>query len=138
MFPGMPGMGPGFDPSKLDPKLISEITELMSTLPPAEIMKMQSLMHNAMAGFDVKKDMEEFEKNLPPGFREKMAGIMYRAYGVPADQTVGASSGTVAGPASANAPIPGSVAQARLTILEGVAQGRMSPNEALKVLFPDE
>ena len=57
---------PPFDPSKMDPKVLMQLSELMRQLPPAQIQKMQTLMHNMMAGFDVKKDMEEFEKTLPP------------------------------------------------------------------------
>lgn len=118
MFPGMPA---GFDPSKLDPKLISEISELMSTLPPAMMMKMQTLMHNSMAGHDVRKDMEEFERGLPPGFREKMAKIMYQANGV-------------VDTLEKNKPLE-SVSDARLTILHAVKNGTLTPEAAMKALF---
>ena len=40
-------MFPGFDPSKLDPKTIQELTDLMRTLPPEKLMQMQSIMHNS-------------------------------------------------------------------------------------------
>lgn len=116
MFPGLPA---GFDPSKLDPKLISEISELMGTLPPEMMMKMQTLMHNSMAGHDVRKDMEDFERGLPPGFREKMAKIMYQANGV----------------VDALTPPLESLTDARLTLLNAVKNGILTPEAALKALF---
>jgi hypothetical protein len=113
-----------FDPSKLSPQAISEISELMSMLSPDQIMKMQSLMHNQMAGFNVANDMMEFEKSLPPSFREKMARVMYMANGieVPAQST----------PTND----PENIDDARLVILRSVQSGMMKPEEALKVLFP--
>jgi len=116
-----------FDPSKLTPQAIQEISELMSALTPAQMMKMQTLMHNQMGGFDVSKDVMEFEQSLPPSFREKMARIMYMANGIEV-------------PAKA-APSPAPVSElnnetdARLVILRSVAAGLMSPEEAMKVLF---
>lgn len=126
MFPGLPA---GFDPSKLDPKLISEISELMGTLPPEMMMKMQTLMHNSMAGHDVRKDMEEFERGLPPGFREKMARIMYQANGV---VDVLATPATT--PTEPTRPLE-SLADARYTILNAVKNGTLTPEAAMKALF---
>jgi len=45
-------------------------------------MKMQTLMHNSMAGLNTQNDMMEFENSLPSSFREKMARIMYMANGI--------------------------------------------------------
>lgn len=123
MFPGMPA---GFDPTKLDPKLIAEISELMSTLPQPMMMKMQTIMHNSMAGIDVRKDMEEFERGLPPNFREKMARIMYQAGGV-----VEQASIVVDQPVRAVE----SMDDARLTILNAVKNGTLTPEAALQALF---
>jgi len=122
MFPGLPA---DFDPSKLDPKLIAEISELMRTLPAPMMMKMQTIMHNSMAGIDVRKDMEEFERGLPPGFREKMAKIMYQAGGV---------VDVLATPEDKTAPLE-SMDDARLTILNAVKNGTLTPEAALRALF---
>lgn len=122
MFPGLPA---DFDPSKLDPKLIAEISELMRTLPPPLMMKMQTIMHNSMAGIDVRKEMEEFERGLPPGFREKMAKIMYQAGGV-VDALAPSDDKT--------APLE-SMDDARLTILNAVKNGTLTPEAALRALF---
>lgn len=127
MFPGMNNI----DPSKLSPQTIAEITELMRTLSHDQIMKMQTLMHNAMAGFNVTEEMAAFEKTLPAGFREKMARIQYLANGIEVPPQANAAP-------IASAPVeqPKNENEARLVILKSVAGGLMSPEEALKVLFP--
>ena len=134
MFPGMmPGMPP-LDPSKMDPKTIAAMTELIRTLPPDRILKIQTLMHNSMAGFDVKKEMEDFEKSLPPGFREKMAAILapelYKAY---ADQPASAPEASSEKLETIDPNMD--VKSARITVLQGVRDGSISPEEALKLLF---
>lgn len=125
----------------MDPKLLMELTELIQRLPPAQLQRMQTLMHNMMAGFDVRKDLEEFEKSLPPGFREKLLSIWARQ----------AATETQAGAGAASTPPPSAAIQseertettaaqmglrdARLTILRAVADGQMSPEEAEHLLF---
>lgn len=125
-----------FDPSKLNPQAIQEITDLMRTLTPAQMMKMQSIMHNQMAGFDVTKELMEFEQSMPPDFRAKMARILYMANGIEVPASPATNS-----PASVTAPEaplvePKNENEARLVILQSVAAGMMSPEEALKILFP--
>jgi hypothetical protein len=111
-----------FDPSKLSPAAISELTELMRSLRPDQIMKMQSLMHNSMAGFNVTRELAEFEASLPADFKEKIMRIL--------------TSGPVPStPVSQEQP-PATEDEARLVILRSVAGGLLSPEEALKVLFP--
>lgn len=121
----------GLDPSKLKPETLVKLTRLVQELPPPLIMKMQSLMHNAMAGLDVRREMEEFERNLPAGFREKMAALMYEAHGVGPAVTAAESEVISTG----STPVSNET-EARLTILRAVAAGSLSPEEALEVLFP--
>jgi hypothetical protein len=120
-------MFPGFDPSKLDPKMIQELSDLMRTLPPEKLMQMQSLMHNSMAGFDISKEMQAFESSLPGEFRLRLANIMVSAGPLPADVFT-PPAGTPAKPIE-------SVDDARLTLLNAVRDGALSPEEALKALF---
>lgn len=129
-------MFPGFDPSKLDPKLIQEISELMRTLPPDQILRMQTLMHNQMAGHAKPQDVAEFEASLPPSFRQKMAEIMYKASSTGAfgSAFAGASFAATAAPAEPAKPIS-SVDEARLTVLRAVRDGSISPEDALRALF---
>lgn len=118
---GMPGFDPkSFDPSKMDPRAVHEVTQLLQQLPPDRMMKLQTLMHNMMAGIDVRKELEDFERTLPPGFREKM---------------MSAYSGMAS--AQASSPVTdGTLTErdARLTILRAVAEGNMTPEEAEKLL----
>jgi hypothetical protein len=132
-----------FDPGKLDPKVLMELSQLVHQLPPEQLGRMQTLMHNMMAGFDVRREMEEFEKGLPPGFREKIMALtgpqmmgmgMGMAGGSAPDIEVESSPppGTTA-PAGAS-PASMDMREARLTILRAVADGRMAPEEAEKLL----
>jgi hypothetical protein len=119
-FPFMPGL----DPSKLKPETLVKLTRLVQELPPSMLSRMQSLMHNAMAGFDVRSEMEQFERELPSGFREKMARLMYEAQGqAPTAEAV-----------TEPAPIQDE-REARLTVLRAVSAGGLSPEEALAILF---
>ena len=121
------------DPSKLDPKLLAELTELVRQLPPQQLMKMQTLMHNSMAGFNVQKEMEEFEKSLPAGFREKVLRLMGGQ--VPPSVAPVAVEPAAVETASGE-PVDMSLREARLTVFRAVAEGRLSPDEAEKLLFP--
>ena len=133
MNPLFSGMG-GLDPSKMNPQTIAALTELMGTLTHEQMMKMQSIMHNSMAGFDVAQAMAEFEKTLPSSFKEKMAKIMYMANGI----DVGGGTNVAAAPAPSVPPkAPQNMTEARLVILQSVSQGLMTPEQAVKVLFPD-
>jgi hypothetical protein len=149
-----------FDPSQMDPKVLMQMSELVRQLPPEKLNRMQSLMHNMMAGFDVSKDLEEFEKSLPPGFREKLmaivgsnpsafagAGPAAATGGIrpPSVSMTGSSSSssatsttsTSSASSTSSTDLPGSLREARLTILRAVADGRMSPDEAERLLFSE-
>jgi hypothetical protein len=143
-----------FDPSQMDPKVLMQMSELVRQLPPEKLNRMQSLMHNMMAGHDVSKDLEEFEKSLPPGFREKLlsivssqpnafAGAMGGAKGMggmggstiqPPSASVSTTGATIE---TSGAEVPQNLREARITILRAVAQGHMSPEEAEKLLFSE-
>ena len=131
----MPPFDPSqFDPSKMDPKVLMELSKLIRELPPEKLSKMQTLMHNMMAGFDVKKDMEEFERTLPPGFREKLMNSMGGQapfYSAP-PATVETEGHTVSESESPEMNLH----EARITLLRAVANGEMSPEDAEKLLFP--
>lgn len=118
-----------FDPGKMDPKLLMELSNIMRGLPPAQLSRMQTLMHNMMAGFDVRAELEEFEKSLPPGFRERLFSVFMQAGAEPAQP-------------SASERISErnemSVREARLTLLRAVARGELAPEEAVGLLFGPE
>lgn len=136
-------MFPNFDPSKMDPKLMMEISQLVQQLPPQKLNQLQTIMHNMMAGYDVRKELEEFEQGLPPGFREKLMTMMAGQYGGEAGGRMGMSmlNRESAGTSTASAPAPDGnmdLRRARLTILQAVADGEMTPDEAERLLFPEE
>ncbi|MCM2321847.1 MAG: hypothetical protein NDJ90_01135 [Oligoflexia bacterium] len=135
---------PSFDPSKMDPKLLLELSQLIRELPPEKLNQMQALMHNMMAGFDVRRELEDFEKSLPPGFRERLMAILAKQ--AAAEASIATSASPVASTETATPPEAAGIAatpaadrdirQARLTLLQAVADGRLSPEEAERTLFP--
>jgi hypothetical protein len=115
----------------MSPELLMELSQLVQQLPPGQLQKMQGLMHNMMAGFDVRKEMEEFEKSLPPGFREKLTSLMGgMAMG---GSSPPSSAETVSSSLEASSEMD--LSEARLTILRAVAGGKMTPEQAEKLLF---
>jgi hypothetical protein len=125
---------PQFDPSKMDPKVLMQLSQLIQQLPPAHLSRMQTLMHNMMAGMDVRREMEEFEKSLPPGFKEKIAVLMGGQMGSP----FATAPDTIEVPSASYSEKDASemnIREARLTVLRAVADGKMQPEEAERVLF---
>ena len=130
MNPGFPQ----FDPSKMDPKVLMELSLLIQQLPPEQLSRMQTLMHNAMAGYDVRAQMEEFEKSLPPGFRDKIMSLMAGQAGsfVPKpDIEISAESSIQSDQPAGEIDLH----EARLTVLRGVAAGHVTPEDAERLLF---
>lgn len=81
-----------------------------------------------MAGHDVRRDMEEFEKSLPSGFREKLLSMMSQQ---------GTSQPDVVIPQTLSAAEQEemSLREARMTILRGVSEGKLTPEDAERLLF---
>ena len=138
---------PGFDPSKMDPKVLMELSQLIQKLPAEQLGRMQTLMHNTMAGYDMKKEMEEFEKSLPPDFREKIIKILgptvtssaspyseIQGLNTHNDNVIDISPNPIES-ASAESSVEMNLHEARLTILKAVASGSIQPEEAEKLLF---
>ncbi len=119
-----------FDPSKLSPEAIAEVTALMRQLKPEQMMRLQTLMHNSLAGFNVTQEMQAFEAELPASFREGMARVLYLSQGIPVPPR------PTVNPPAESPTLPNNEEEARLVILRSVASGMISPEEALKVLFP--
>lgn len=130
-------MMPNFDPSKLDPKLLMELSELVRQLPPEKISRMQTLMHNMMAGYDVTREMEEFEKSLPPGFREKLMTLMAGQMGTAAGASAQPVESRIVSAVPDQPAGEMDIREARLTLLRAVAGGQISPEEAEKLLFKE-
>jgi hypothetical protein len=128
----------------MDPKAMMELSKLAQELPPSALSRLQTIMHNMMAGFDVKKELEDFEQSLPPGFREKMIKVMGSSgasmmssfmpgAGLNPSPSVATSSPIAAPPVSVD-----SVKDARMTLLHAVASGDLNPDDAYGALFSQE
>jgi hypothetical protein len=128
---------PGFDPSNMDPKVLMQLSQLIQQLPPEQLNQMQSLMHNAMAGHDVRFQMEEFERNLPPGFRDKLTSLVAGQVGMGATAGAPPSVATIQPMAAETSATSANMDlhAARITILRAVGDGRMTPEDAEKLLF---
>jgi hypothetical protein len=130
----------GCDPSKLDPKTLMEVSNLVRELPPEKLSKMQTLMHNMMAGYNVQQEMMEFEQSLPAGFRERLTAVMLRGMNTAAAPEAAPSPAAAVEEAQvvtgAEGAVDMSVRDARLTVLRAVADGSMDPEEALTALWP--
>jgi len=137
-------MFPQFDPSKMDPQVLMQLSQLIQQLPPEQLNKMQGLMHNAMAGYDVKAQMEEFERSLPAGFREKLMALIatnpaaFMPPGGDPISAVGPNAPSSAAPEPLSADLSSDkmdMREARLTVLRGVANGQVTPEDAERLLF---
>ncbi len=62
----------GFDPSKIDPKMIAQFQQLLGKLPKGQLNRLQGLMQKAMSGKDISAEAGEFEKTLPTEFQNFM------------------------------------------------------------------
>lgn len=116
-----PAMG-GFDPSKIDPDMMQQMTKSLQRLPRAQLTKLQGLMQRAMAGQDVATEAAQFEKMLPPEFSQ-MAMQMMMAQGM--------ASGAGEESVSMNAD------DAKQIVAKAVADGKMTEAQA-KELLGDE
>ena len=126
----------------MDPATLMKLSQIVQQLPPEKLSKMQTLMHNMMAGFDVRKEMEEFEKTLPPGFRENLMSAFMGSGGFglapqnPDEIEVQAEPLSRPSPqGTSSAGTPDETREARLIVLRGVAEGKISPEEAEQILF---
>jgi hypothetical protein len=74
-MPDMSKLPPGFDPSAMDPELMSKVGQAIQRLPKGQIQKLQALMQKAMAGKDVSKEAGVLEQSLPPDLRSMLTAM---------------------------------------------------------------
>jgi hypothetical protein len=65
---------PSFDPSKMDLNWLATFSGAIQRLPKGQLQHLQGLMQKAMAGKDVARELEEFQRKLPPSFQELLKG----------------------------------------------------------------
>jgi hypothetical protein len=59
-----------FDPSKMDLNWLAQFSGAIQKLPKGQLQRLQSLMQKAMAGKDVARELEEFQRTLPVSVQE--------------------------------------------------------------------
>lgn len=64
---------PAFDPSKMDLNWLAQFSSAIQRLPKGQMQQLQALMQKAMAGKDVTRELEEFQRRLPPSIQELLA-----------------------------------------------------------------
>lgn len=110
-------MGPGgFDPSKVDPSMMAQMTKSLQRLPRGQLQKLQSIMQRAQAGQDVSREAAELERLLPPEFSQ-MAMQMMMAQGM---------AGGAAPEMNAD--------DAKKIVAQAVAEGKMTEAQAKELL----
>jgi hypothetical protein len=123
MTAGAPGMPPGFDPSQMDPAMMSQMTQMLQRLPRAQMMKLQSIMQRAMAGQDVAAEAAMIEKMLPPEFAE-MSRQMMMASGMMSQMNTPAE-------------LPKTEDDAKKIIVEALSAGKLTEAQAKELLGAD-
>lgn len=63
---------PAFDPSKMDLNWLATFSSAIQRLPKGQLIRLQGLMQKAMAGKDVARELEDFQRTLPPSFQEML------------------------------------------------------------------
>ena len=61
---------PNFDPSKMDLNWLAQFSSAIQRLPKGQMQQLQALMQKAMAGKDVTRELNEFQRKLPPSVQE--------------------------------------------------------------------
>jgi hypothetical protein len=115
--PNMPGLPPGFDPSKLDPQMMAGFAQALQRLPKSQLQKLQGIVLKAQSGKDVSREAMELEKSLPPQFQEMM-----RAFALQATMSMAGSEADL------------TPDQARQIVEKAAAEGKISKEEAETLL----
>jgi len=61
---------PQFDPSKMDLAWLAEFSGAIQKLPKGQLARLQGLMQKAMAGKNVTRELNEFQRTLPVSVQE--------------------------------------------------------------------
>jgi hypothetical protein len=113
----------------MDPQMMAQAAQMLQRLPKGQLQRLQSIMQRAMAGKDVSREAEEFQKTLPPDFQQMMTGFAMAA---------GAMGGAAQTESSTEAPSgPMTEEEARAIVAKAAAQGKLSDEQAQSLLKSD-
>jgi len=149
-----------------DPETLAELGRLFQALPPEQISRMQTAVHNAMAGFDVTAEMLEIERSFPAELREKLVKLASAAaisaasphfpgssqaspfgaslasgetdVGIPEVLHEPVREGLKSVSSSGTSDLPKDVKQARMTVLLALRESKLTCEEAYSALFGAE
>lgn len=116
---GAGGMPPGME--NMDPAMMSQAAQMLQRLPKGQLAKLQSIMQRAMAGKDVTREAEEFQKTLPPDFQQMMTSFAAMA-GMANANAGGAAEGGM------------SEEEARAIVAKAAEEGKLSEEQAKDLL----
>lgn len=129
--PGFPQLNPemlaNLDPSKVQmppglegvtPEMMSQVAQMLQRLPKGQLQRLQGIMQRAMAGKDVTREAQEFEKTLPAEFQQMLGGFQ-----LPAMAGLPAAGGGEMTPE-----------QAREIVARAAAEGKISSEQAQALL----
>jgi hypothetical protein len=128
----MPAMPPGME--NMDPQMMTQAAQMLQRLPRGQLQRLQSIMQRAMAGKDVSREAEEFQKTLPPDFQQMMTQFAMAA-GAMGGAEGGAAALPASAPAAASAPM--TEEEARAIVERAAKQGKLSEDQAKELLQAD-
>lgn len=116
---GAGASGLPFDPSQMDPAMMMQMSQALQRLPRGQLQRLQAIMQKAMAGKDVTREAAEFERSLPPDFKNLMSGF---------------AQGAMGGTAPAAESNDMSADEARKIVEKAAAEGKISAEQAKELL----
>jgi len=137
-MPSLAGMGgEGGDATAnplagMDPQVMMQFAQQLQRLPKGQMQRLQGLMQKAMAGKDISREAEGFEKTLPLELQQMMHSMMSVAPamagmgGMGNDIVVEPSQNSLGGTMSADA--------AREIVAQAAAEGKISAEQAEELL----
>src|SRR6185437_11360502 len=117
-----PSGAPGFDPSKLDPAAVAQITQVLKRLPKSKLQRLQAIMKKGMAGKDVTAEAAEFEKTLPLEFQNMLRSMLPQMLAAQGSGSANQSPGNM------------SEEEARRIVAEAAQTGKISQEKAESLL----
>lgn len=124
---------PMFDPSQMDPQMMNQMAQMLQRLPRGQMQRLQSLVQKAMAGKDVTREAAEFERSLPPDFKNMLEGFKGMP-GFPGMGVEGVAGGEALAPEVEEPADEMSVDDARSIVAKALAEGKISKEQADQLL----
>jgi hypothetical protein len=121
--------------SQMDQQKMMQLAQAFQRLPKGQLQRFQSLMQKAMSGKDISREAAELEASLPPGFQEMIQGLNIPGMMsgmAPGDGASAALAGSV--PSIEGAPAEMSEEEARAIVAQAAQSGKISEDEAQKLL----